>query len=158
MTGGSDAGSIYDHLGGREALERLTHIFYRKVRADPLLEELFAEMSDDHPHRVALWLGEVFGGPADYSLDRGGYPMMVLAHINRAISEKQRARWAELLYDSLDEAGLPDDDRFRRTFRSYIEFGTNLAFRNSQLGFQPPREAHVPRWSWVEPDTRPAEK
>ena len=44
---------------------------------------------------------------------------MVLAQINRDISEAQRARWIELLYASLDEAGLPADDRFRRTLKGY---------------------------------------
>jgi hemoglobin len=140
--------SIYDHMGGGEALRRLMHIFYGKVRLDPELQALFAEMPEGHPDHVALWLGEVFGGPADYTATRGGYPNMVLAHINRDISEAQRARWAELLYSSLDEAGLPDDERFRRTFRSYIEWGTRVAQRNSQIGFTPPRQAHVPAWPW----------
>jgi hemoglobin len=141
--------TIYQHLGGIEALRRLTRVFYAKVRVDPELEPLFGAMPDEHPERVALWLAEVFGGPRDYTAERGGYPAMVLAHINRGISETQRARWAELLYDSLDEAGLPADERFRTTFRSYIDWGTRIAQRNSQIGFTPPREAHVPTWPWA---------
>jgi hemoglobin len=141
--------TIYDHLGGIEALRRLTRVFYAKVRVDPELEPLFGAMPDEHPERVALWLAEVFGGPREYTAERGGYPAMVLAHINRGISETQRARWAELLYDSLDEAGLPADERFRTTFRSYVEWGTRIAQRNSQIGFKPPREAHVPTWPWA---------
>lgn len=73
---------------------------------------------------------------------------MVLAHVNRGITETQRARWAALLYASLDEAGLPDDERFRRTFRDYVEWGTQIAQRNSEIGFTPPRDAHVPTWPW----------
>jgi hemoglobin len=130
------------------AFRRLTTVFYGRVRGDPELAPLFAEMPADHPERVALWLAEVFGGPPGYTEARGGYPMMVLAHINRAITETQRARWAELICDSLDEAGLPGDERFRRTFRAYIEWGTNIARRNSAVGFTPPREAHVPTWPW----------
>ncbi len=144
--------TIYDHLGGIDALRRLTRIFYAKVRRDPELEPLFGAMPDEHPERVALWLAEVFGGPREYTAQRGGYPAMVLAHINRDISEAQRARWAELLYASLDEAGLPADERFRQTFRAYVEWGTRIAQRNSQIGFTPPREAHVPTWPWAEPE------
>jgi len=146
--------SIYDHMGGAEALRRLMRVFYGKVRVDPVLEPLFGSMPDDHPDHVALWLGEVFGGPREYTTQRGGYPAMVLAHINRGITEPQRARWVELLYASLDEAGMPGDERFRRTFRSYIEWGTRIAQRNSQIGFTPPREAHVPTWPWS-PDPEP---
>jgi hemoglobin len=140
--------TIYEHMGGIDALRRLTRIFYAKVKLDPELQPLFGSMPAEHPERVALWLAEVFGGPREYTAARGGYPAMVLAHINRGISEEQRARWAELLYDSLDEAGMPGDDRFRRTFRDYIEWGTRVAQRNSEIGFTPPREAHVPTWPW----------
>ena len=42
----------------------MTHIFYEKhVPEEPLLAPLFADMSPDHPERVAAWLGETFGGP-----------------------------------------------------------------------------------------------
>ena len=59
--------TLYEWAGGAEALERLTERFYVKVKADPLLEPLFAAMPADHPHHVALWLGEVFRGPEAYS-------------------------------------------------------------------------------------------
>ncbi|MFN8108268.1 MAG: group II truncated hemoglobin [Thermoleophilia bacterium] len=143
-----DDSSIYAHAGGADAFRRLTHLFYAKVVTDPLLEPLFRGMAADHPERVALWLGEVFGGPPAYTRTRGGYPTMVLAHINRDIGEEQRRRWIELLLGTLDEAGLPADARFRRTFREYIEWGTGVALRNSRPGFTPPREAHVPLWPW----------
>lgn len=144
--------SIYQHAGGADALRRLMHVFYAKVKRDPLLEPLFGNMSPDHPDHVADWLGEVFGGPRTYTQMRGGYSNMVLAHINRDISEEQRTRWMELLFGSLDEAGLPDDDRFRRTFRSYIEWGTGIALRNSKPDFTPPRHASVPTWPWAHVD------
>lgn len=140
--------TIYEHMGGIEALRRLTRIFYAKVKVHPALQPLFAAMPDEHPERVALWLAEVFGGPREYTAARGGYPAMVLAHINRDISDAQRELWATLLYNSLEEAGMPGDERFRRTFREYIEFGTRIAQRNSQIGFTPPRDAHVPKWPW----------
>jgi len=130
--------TIYEHAGGIDAFRRLTRIFYVKVKADPDIGPLFRSMSPEHPDRVALWLAEVFGGPVEYTRTHGGYPAMVLAHVNRGITETQRARWAALLYDSLDEAGLPDDERFRRTFRDYVEWGTRIARRNSQVGFTPP--------------------
>lgn len=141
--------TIYEHAGGLDAFRRLTGVFYAKVSVDPLLQPLFGAMAPEHPERVALWLAEVFGGPADYTRTRGGYLAMVLAHVNRDITDEQRARWAQLLYDSLDEAGMPPDERLRRTFREYIEWGTHIAQRNSQTGFTPPRDAHVPTWDWT---------
>jgi hypothetical protein len=56
-----------------EAFSRLTRIFYGHVKTDPPLEPVFATMSPEHPDWVAQWLGEVFGGPATYTQERGGY-------------------------------------------------------------------------------------
>ena len=79
--------TLYEWAGGAEALERLTETFYAKVREDPLLEPVFRGMDRDHPKYVAMWLGEVFGGPARYTEERGGYPHMMQKHLNRALSE-----------------------------------------------------------------------
>ena len=53
-------------------------------------------------------------------------------------------RWIELLSALLNEAGLPGEDRFRRTFKGYVEWRTRVAQRNSQIDFTPLRDAHVP--------------
>jgi hemoglobin len=82
--------------GGAEAFSRLTRIFYGHVKTDLILAPVFAEMSPQHPEWVALWLGEVFGGPPNYTNERGGYPHMLSRHLGRALTEQQRARWVRL--------------------------------------------------------------
>ena len=69
--------TLYEWAGGMPAFERLTAAFYERVRRDGLLEPLFANMPDDHPRHVAIWLAEVFGGPGAYTDEHGGYPHMV---------------------------------------------------------------------------------
>jgi hemoglobin len=140
--------SLFEWAGGADALERLTAAFYREVRRDDVLEPVFRDMDDQHPAHVALWLGEVFGGPPAYTEQRGGYPHMVRQHLGRAITEPQRRRWVNLLMDAADEVGLPADPEFRAAFASYIEWGTRLAVTNSQPGAEPPLEAPVPHWGW----------
>jgi len=106
-------------------------------------------MSPDHPERVAAWLGEVFGGPRQYSETYGDYDRMVSRHLGRAITEEQRARWVALLTRSADEAGLPADPEFRAAFTSYLEWGSRIAKENATTGAHPPEHMPVPRWSWV---------
>jgi hemoglobin len=142
--------TLYEWAGGAEALERLTETFYAKVREDPLLEPVFRGMDRDHPKYVAMWLGEVFGGPARYTKERGGYPHMMQKHLNRALSEEMRRRWVSLICDAADEASLPVDPEFRSAFVAYIEWGTRIAVANSQPGAAPPARAPVPHWGWGE--------
>lgn len=141
--------TLFEWAGGLPALLRMTHIFYEKyVPQEPLLQPLFANMSPDHPERVAAWLGEVFGGPKVYSGTYGGYPRMLSQHIGKGITEDRRARWAALISLSADEAGLPKDPEFRSAFASYVEWGSRLAVENSTVGAHPPLHMPMPRWDW----------
>lgn len=103
------APTLYEWAGGAAAFDRLTEVFYRHVHADPVLSPVFAHVGPEHAHNVALWLGEVCGGPPAYTDEHGGYPAMLRHHIGLSITPEQRARWAALIADAADEAGLPDD-------------------------------------------------
>lgn len=145
MTG---APSIHDWLGGSAALERLTELFYARVRDDPVLAPVFAGMDDEHPRHVATWLAEVFGGPDDYTRHHGGHAHMARQHLGRHITEEQRRRWVHLLQDAADEAGLPTDPESRAVFTYYVEWGTRMALIYSGEAPPPIDAADVPRWEW----------
>ncbi|GIG45335.1 globin [Dactylosporangium siamense] len=148
--------TLYEWAGGTEALVKLTEAFYREVPKDELLGPVFAHMHPQHARHVAVWLAEVFGGPATYTQEHGGYPYMLSQHLNKGITEPQRRRWVNMMLDAADEVGLPGDPEFRAAFVSYLEWGTRLARENSQPGADPPKEAPVPRWGWgVAPPYQP---
>lgn len=142
--------TLFEWAGGAEALARLTEVFYREVHRDPVLAPVFAHAGDDHAQHVALWLGEVFGGPSSFTDEHGGYPAMLSHHLGLSITASQRARWAQLIAEAADEAGLPADPEFRSAFMAYVEWGSRLAVENSQAGATPPPAAPVPRWGWGE--------
>jgi len=146
--GGAGPPTLFDWAGGTEALAGLCERFYALVRADELLGPVFSGMRDDHPQRVATWLGEVFGGPTTYTAELGGYPAMLRHHVGLSISEPQRRRWVSLMQDAADDVGLPADPEFRSAFVAYLEWGTRLAVDNSRPGAAPVAEAPVPRWGW----------
>ncbi|GIH09346.1 oxidoreductase [Rhizocola hellebori] len=140
--------SVYEWAGGGPAFERLTAVFYGHVRQDPVLAPVFAGMDEHHAQSVATWLGEVFGGPADYSKHHGGHAHMASKHLGRHITEQQRRRWVALLMDSADEAGLPTDPEFRAVFAYYIEWGTRMALIYSGESPPPVDAAPMPQWGW----------
>jgi CDGSH-type Zn-finger protein/truncated hemoglobin YjbI len=141
--------TLFEWAGGLPALLRTTRLFYEKyVPDDDLLAPIFATMSPDHPDRVAAWLGEVFGGPAAYSTQYGGYSHMISQHLGKCLTEEMRARWVALLTRSAMDAGLPNDPEFRSAFGSYLEWGSRLAVENSQTTSHPPAGMPMPHWDW----------
>ena len=50
-----DVPTLYEWIGGIDALNRLTTRFYGHVRGDALLAPIFARMGEDHPAHVAAF-------------------------------------------------------------------------------------------------------
>lgn len=144
--------TLYEWAGGSEALKDLTKRFYEKVLSDSVLQPVFGDMAPNHPEHVAKFLGEVLGGPAEYSALGGGHAQMVRAHFNRNLTQEQRGRWVQLLIETADEIALPDDPEFRSAFLAYIEWGTRIALMMSQPGAEaPPDDSPMPKWGWGVP-------
>ncbi|MDM0055149.1 group II truncated hemoglobin [Variovorax fucosicus] len=142
--------TLYDWLGGLDALNRLTTRFYERVRDNALLAPIFAHMDGAHAQHVAAFLAEVLGGPADYSAQHGGHPHMIRQHLNRHLDQAQRREWVALLLDTADELQLPDDPEFRSALVGYLEWGSRLAVLNSQPGATADADAPMPKWGWGE--------
>ena len=125
-------------------------IFYGTyVPDDPLLGPLFADMSADHPERVAAWLGEVFGGPAGYTdATAATRAWSVSTSTGRCQRSSARAGCSCCAAPPTD-AGLPPDAEFRAAFVAYLEWGSRIARENSTPGAKPPANMPVPRWWWV---------
>lgn len=56
---------------------------------------------------MALFLGEILGGPTEHSSQRGGLLTMVRAHVGLGITEEQRLRWLAHMLEAVHEAALP---------------------------------------------------
>jgi hemoglobin len=139
--------TLYEWAGGLEAFERMINAFYDRVEADELLSPFFpGGVHEEHRRNVAAWWAEVFGGPATYTEELGGYERMLEKHLQLGITDEQRFRFATLMSLAADDAGLPDDPEFR----SALEWGTRLALGNSQADAAVIARAPVPRWGWGE--------
>jgi hemoglobin len=145
--------TIFEYAGGAPAFLKLTEAFYPKVKVDPQLQSVFKDFTDEHVKGVALWLGEVFRGPAAYTELRGGHLTILGAHTGRHITKAQRDRWVELMIETAREV-LPANEIFQERFRSYIEFGADIALQASQLDQPPTSAGDIPKWDW-EPGITP---
>jgi CDGSH-type Zn-finger protein/truncated hemoglobin YjbI/ferredoxin len=157
--------TLFQWAGGLPALTRMTRLLYEKhVPADDLLAAAFGTMPPGHPQREAMWLAEVFGGPAWYSERFGGAAAARRAHAGRGFTEEQRARWVALAMRAADEARLPADPEFRAALAGYLDWGSRTAQAESATGAEAPATAGasataeapagmpadepMPRWDW----------
>ncbi|WP_330178638.1 group II truncated hemoglobin [Nocardia sp. NBC_01503] len=141
--------SLYEFAGGDEALHRLEEIFYDKALADPVLSQVFPERRPTHVDHLTWFTAESFGGPGRFSRELG-FAYLIDRHRGLKITDEQRQRFVEVYLESLDEAGLPADEKFREAVRQHVEFGARVAQQNSHAEtdeqLHPLRE--VPHWTW----------
>lgn len=143
--------TLYEWAGGMEKFEAWTDLFYQRVRNDSILEPVFRGMAPEHARHVAHFIAEVFRGPAHYSNDEGSHYEMIHKHLGKHLTETQRRRWINLILDTADDVGLPDDPEFRSAVVGYLEWGSRLAVINSkEESVNEPRDAPMPTWGWGE--------
>jgi hemoglobin len=113
------APSIYAQVGGLPTFQRLVDHFYDAVDADPLLRPLFVEETLDGPkERLALFLAQFFGGPPNYSLQRG-HPMLRARHLPFAIGPKERNAWVGHMLEAIEAVRIAEPARTQ--MREYFE-------------------------------------
>jgi hemoglobin len=130
-------------------MRRFLDAFYDRVEEDDLLSPFFpGGVPEEHRDHVAAWWIEVFGGPARYTDELGGYESMLAHHRGLEISAEARRRFVSLLSVAADDAELPADPEFRSALMAYAEWGTRLAVHNSQPDAEVAEHAPVPHWGW----------
>jgi hemoglobin len=97
--------SLYEMIGGAEAVRSIVEAFYPKVQAHPLLGPLFPE--DIHPvmDKQYLFLTQFFGGPPLYS-ERYGHPMMRARHLPFEITPQRADAWLGCMRGAREEIGM----------------------------------------------------
>ena len=143
--------TLYEWAGGMEKFEAWTALFYQRVHQDAILEPVFRGMNPDHAHHVAHFIAEVFRGPAQYSSGEGSHYEMIHKHLGKHLTQPQRRRWIDLILDTADVVGLPDDPEFRSALVGYLKWGSRLAVINSMAeSVSEPVNAPMPIWGWGE--------
>ncbi len=99
------AASLYDQVGGADAIADLIDRFYVRVMADPLLAPAFANASMERLRHMQIeFVGAALDGPVAYS----GIDLQH-AHAGRGITPAQFSAFASHFFDALEEIGLGGD-------------------------------------------------
>ncbi len=102
--------TLYDAVGGSAFFEALVDRFYEGVAGDPALLSLYPEPGDLAPARrhLTLFLAQYWGGPKDYSEERG-HPRLRMRHAPFAIGVEERDRWLVHMRAAVESLDPPGD-------------------------------------------------
>lgn len=101
----------YEVFGGAAFFESLVEAFYVRVATDDVLRPMYPPDSlDDAKWRLRSFLEQYWGGPSDYS-DQRGHPRLRMRHAGFAIDSRARDRWLTHMREAVDEQGLPAEQR-----------------------------------------------
>jgi hemoglobin len=104
--------ALYDVVGGQAFFDRLAARFYEGVRADEHLVALYPDRTPDGlaeaKRRLALFLGQYWGGPTTYS-DERGHPRLRMRHAPFPIGPGERDRWLSAMRAAV-EAEAPSQE------------------------------------------------
>lgn len=107
----NDEPTPFQTFGGHPFFESLVSSFYARVEQDELLRPMYPPGSlEPAKWRLRAFLEQYWGGPTDYS-DQRGHPRLRMRHAGFHIDSAARDRWLAHMRAALDEQGLePRDD------------------------------------------------
>ena len=102
--------TAYERWGGEAFFTLLIDRFYEGVSADPLLRPLYPDDLTESKAHLALFLMQYWGGPRQYSEQRG-HPRLRMRHAPFVIGTAQADAWLRHMTDAVHAAGLLASDQ-----------------------------------------------
>src|SRR5688572_5230788 len=103
------ATTMYERVGGRPWFAALVDRFYDAVEEDPVLRPLYPDDLTGPRAHLAAFLVQYWGGPGDYSLERG-HPRLRMRHVPFAIGFAERDAWFGHMSEAVRAGGLAPED------------------------------------------------
>src|SRR5690242_2782190 len=119
--------SVYEAMGGQDAVLALAEAWHHRVMADPVVSHAFhAGVHEHHTERLAAYFAEQLGGPAAYTESMGDYSSVVRTHSGNGPHEQMDGRAIAAFVLALDDAGIPDDEELRSTLIAWWGWATAM--------------------------------
>jgi hemoglobin len=142
--------TVYDAMGGADAVLRLAHAWHARVLADPVVSHAFSHgYRADHSERLAAYWGEQLGGPPAFTGDlRGDHSTVLRMHSGNGVHHEMDRRAEACFAQALDDAGIPDSPELRRTLLYWFHWGVEVMDSHPDTPDDVPDDLPFPRWSW----------
>ena len=94
--------TVYDVVGGGAFFASLCAAFYGRVEQSAILRPLYPDDLTESRRALGGFLAQYFGGPPDYSAERG-HPRLRMRHAHLRIGPAERDAWYDAMAAALDE-------------------------------------------------------
>ncbi len=102
--------TAFERWGGEPFFTGLIERFYQGVATDPLLRPMYPEDLTDAKAHLALFLMQYWGGPRDYS-DQRGHPRLRMRHARFPIGSAEADAWLRHMTAAVQAAEMEPDDQ-----------------------------------------------
>lgn len=99
--------TVFELVGGQAFFDALVARFAARVEASPALRPLYPADLAPGMRALALFLGQYWGGPPEYSAEKG-HPRLRMRHAPFVIGAGERDAWLAAMLAALDEADTPE--------------------------------------------------
>ncbi len=112
--------TIYEAVGGAPTFERIIARFYDGIENDALLRPMYPADLTESRRTMTLFLMQFFGGPDEYSKERG-HPRLRMRHAPFSIGQAERDAWMKHMTAAIQAEGFASQieatllDYFNRT-------------------------------------------
>lgn len=143
------AETLYDRVGGGDAVLALTAALHERCLADPVLNHPFTHptVRPDHVERLAAYLGEVMGGPPRYSLLGVDHSAMLALHAGNGDVSELGQRFLACFVAAADDAGIADDPALRGALAAAMADAVAEVVAYPGPAETVPRGLATPRWT-----------
>lgn len=119
--------TLYERIGGEEAIQSLVYAFYRRIFADPELSPFFEGMPED---RLQTMQREFFAAALDGPIVYTGRPLHEV-HFGLGIELRHLSRFLDHMMEALSDFPISDQDRYE--IRSQINTYADEITGSSQI-------------------------
>ncbi len=142
--------TIYQAVGGHDALLRLARAWHDRVLVDEVVSHAFSHgYHPQHTARLAAYWAEALGGPTLYSDTYGDETFVVRMHSGNGPHEEMDRRAIACFDQALEDAGLARDETLRRVLHDYFAWATTTSMaRYPDSAEEVAAGLPIPKWSW----------
>jgi hemoglobin len=121
---------VFAVVGGQPFFDALVERFYARVETDAVLRPLYPDDLTPGKRGLAMFLAQYWGGPDDYSAEKG-HPRLRMRHAGFRITERERDAWLGDMLGALDDVGPALAPEIVQAMRDYFDHAATWMINQS---------------------------